>query len=184
MWPLTSSSRSSGMRWSAIGTILSVEMEVGVGRDLEGRRRGRRHGATPELRKNWDLFLLIAPSNVNARADAAATLRAIDLSVPALSRGVEDGTRHREGRLRPRRGRNAPGSRITEEKIAAFVATMRENILSRDTAFRRAYLRAVIDKVEANDAEIRIHGRRTSHINANDRAVFQSTVLSLLADCE
>ena len=54
-----------------------------------------------------------------------------------------------------------PEARITADKIAAFVATMRENVLSGDTAFRRAYLRAVIDKVEVDDSEIRIHGRKT-----------------------
>jgi hypothetical protein len=52
-------------------------------------------------------------------------------------------------------------ARITEERVAAFVAVMRENILAGDTSSRRSYLRAVIDKVEVDDAEIRIHGRRT-----------------------
>ena len=54
-----------------------------------------------------------------------------------------------------------PEARITEDKIASFVATMRDNVLSGDTAFRRSWLRSVIDKVEVDDAEIRIHGRRT-----------------------
>ena len=54
-----------------------------------------------------------------------------------------------------------PEARITGDKIAAFVETMRQNVLSGDTAFRRAYLRAVIDNVEVDDTEIRIHGRRT-----------------------
>jgi hypothetical protein len=54
-----------------------------------------------------------------------------------------------------------PEARITEDRIASFVATMRDNVLSGDTAFRRAWLRSVIDKVEVDDAEIRIHGRRT-----------------------
>lgn len=54
-----------------------------------------------------------------------------------------------------------PEARITEEKIAAFVGTMRDNVLSGDTPFRRAWLRAVIDGVEVDDREIRIHGRRT-----------------------
>ena len=58
-------------------------------------------------------------------------------------------------------GEMTPEARITDDKIAAFVATMRQNVLSGDTAFRRAYLRAVIDKVEVDDAEIRIHGRKT-----------------------
>lgn len=52
-------------------------------------------------------------------------------------------------------------ARITGDKIAAFVETMRQNVLSGDTAFRRAYLRAVIDNVEVDDTEIRIHGRKT-----------------------
>ena len=52
-------------------------------------------------------------------------------------------------------------ARITEERIAAFVGTMRENVLLGDTPFRRAWLRAVIDGVEVDDREIRIHGRRT-----------------------
>ena len=54
-----------------------------------------------------------------------------------------------------------PEARITEERIAAFVGTMREKVLSGDTPFRRAWLRAVIDGVEVDDREIRIHGRRT-----------------------
>jgi site-specific DNA recombinase len=54
-----------------------------------------------------------------------------------------------------------PEARISEDKIAAFVEVMRQNVLTGDTSFRRAYLRAVIDNVEVDDAEIRIHGRRT-----------------------
>ena len=54
-----------------------------------------------------------------------------------------------------------PDARVTEDKIAAFVEFMRRNVLTGDTSFRRSYLRAVIDKVEVDDTEIRIHGRRT-----------------------
>ncbi|MEO5322930.1 hypothetical protein PV773_06370 [Mesorhizobium sp. CC13] len=46
-----------------------------------------------------------------------------------------------------------PGSRITEDKIAAFVETMRGNVLSGDTPFRRAWLRSIIDGVEVDDTE-------------------------------
>jgi hypothetical protein len=53
-----------------------------------------------------------------------------------------------------------PEARITEERIAAFVEVMRANVLSGDTPFRRAWLRAMIDNVEVDDTEIRIHGRR------------------------
>ena len=54
-----------------------------------------------------------------------------------------------------------PDARITEEKIAAFVEVMRTNVLTGDIPFRRAWLRAMIDNVEVDDTEIRIHGRRT-----------------------
>ena len=54
-----------------------------------------------------------------------------------------------------------PETRIAEEKIAAFANLMRENVKSGPIPFRRAYLRAVIDEVEVDDAEIRIHGRKS-----------------------
>jgi hypothetical protein len=54
-----------------------------------------------------------------------------------------------------------PDAKITEDKIAAFVEVMRANVLTGEIPFRRAYLRAVIDNVEVDDSEIRIHGRRT-----------------------
>ena len=58
-------------------------------------------------------------------------------------------------------GEMSPEARITEAKVAAFVALMRENALVGETAFRRAWLRAVIDRVEVGDSDIRIHGRKT-----------------------
>jgi site-specific DNA recombinase len=53
-----------------------------------------------------------------------------------------------------------PRARITDEKISKFVETMRSNVLSGDTPFRRAYIRSVIDQVEVDDDEIRIWGRK------------------------
>ncbi len=54
-----------------------------------------------------------------------------------------------------------PETRITEEKITAFASLMRENVTNGPIPFRRAYLRAVIDQVEVDDTEIRIHGRKS-----------------------
>jgi hypothetical protein len=53
-----------------------------------------------------------------------------------------------------------PRARITDEKIAKFVETMRSNVQTGDTPFRRAYIRSVIDQVEVDDDEIRIWGRK------------------------
>lgn len=54
-----------------------------------------------------------------------------------------------------------PGSRITQDKIAAFVALMRKNVLEGETPFRRAYIRSIVDEVQVDDTEIRIVGRKT-----------------------
>ncbi len=54
-----------------------------------------------------------------------------------------------------------PDARITEDNIAAFAELMRANILSGEIPFRRAYIRSLIDQVEVDDTEIRIHGRRS-----------------------
>ncbi|WP_412033258.1 recombinase family protein [Nitratireductor aquimarinus] len=54
-----------------------------------------------------------------------------------------------------------PEARITADKIAAFVEVMRNNVTDGPIPFRRAWLRAMIDNVEVDDDEIRIHGRRT-----------------------
>ena len=45
----------------------------------------------------------------------------------------------------------SPRARITHDKIATSVETMRTNILTGDTPFRRAYIRSVIDQVEVDD---------------------------------
>jgi hypothetical protein len=44
---------------------------------------------------------------------------------------------------------------------SAFASLMRENVTNGPIPFRRAYLRAVIDQVEVDDTEIRIHGRKS-----------------------
>jgi hypothetical protein len=54
-----------------------------------------------------------------------------------------------------------PEARITADRIDAFTTTMRANIQDGPVPFRRAWLRAMIDNIEVDDAEIRIHGRRT-----------------------
>jgi site-specific DNA recombinase len=54
-----------------------------------------------------------------------------------------------------------PETPVSEEKIATFVEVMRKNVLNGDTPFRRAYIRSIIDQMEVDDAEIRIHGRQT-----------------------
>lgn len=51
-------------------------------------------------------------------------------------------------------------ARITEDKVAAFASVMRENICAGEIPFRRAYIRAIVDQIEVDDSEIRIHGRR------------------------
>jgi hypothetical protein len=53
----------------------------------------------------------------------------------------------------------SPQARITEDKIGAFTELMRKNLKQGSIDSRRAYLRSVIDAIEIDDHEIRIHGR-------------------------
>jgi len=53
-----------------------------------------------------------------------------------------------------------PDVRINAERIAAFTELMRRNVTGGAVEFRRAWLRSMIDNVEVDDEEIRIHGRR------------------------
>lgn len=55
----------------------------------------------------------------------------------------------------------APEARIAPEKIAACVEVMRSNVLNGEIPLRCAYIRSVIDRVDVDDAEIRISGRKT-----------------------
>jgi arylformamidase len=52
-----------------------------------------------------------------------------------------------------------PENRVTEDKVASFVEVMKKNVIYGEVAFRRAYLRSVIDRVEVDDTEVRIIGR-------------------------
>lgn len=54
-----------------------------------------------------------------------------------------------------------PETRINAEKIAAFTEVMRTNVTDGPVPFRRAWLRTMIDNVEVDDEEVRIHGRRS-----------------------
>ncbi len=70
------------------------------------------------------------------------------------------------GQSTPCNARSAP--------ILAFATLMRENIANGPVPFRRAYLRAVIDQIEVDDEEIRIHGRR----NELERLVMTNSVIT------
>lgn len=50
--------------------------------------------------------------------------------------------------------------RLTPELVGQFSTSMREHLASGDIAFRKAYLGSLVDRVEVNDREIRICGRK------------------------
>lgn len=49
---------------------------------------------------------------------------------------------------------------IDPAKITAFGKLMRERLTTGEIPFRKAYLSAIIDRIEADDGQIRIHGRK------------------------
>ena len=50
--------------------------------------------------------------------------------------------------------------RLTPEMVGQFSASMREHLASGDIAFRKAYLGSLVDRVEVDDREVRICGRK------------------------
>ena len=57
-------------------------------------------------------------------------------------------------------GANRPPIVIPGDKIEAFGRLMRERLTTGEIPFRKAYLGAIIDRVEVDDAQIRILGRK------------------------
>jgi site-specific DNA recombinase len=51
---------------------------------------------------------------------------------------------------------------VDRAKIERFGSLMRQNITTGDVPFRKAYLRSLIDAVEADDRVIHIHGSKST----------------------
>ena len=95
-----------------------------------------------------------------------------------LYRLIEDGVAELDGPLKERigglrSGREAAAAaldrlkagsrdsiRLTPELVWQFSTSMREHLTSGDIAFRKAYLGSLVDRVEVDDREIRICGRK------------------------
>jgi len=60
------------------------------------------------------------------------------------------------------RGLRLPGNELSEEKIAARGTLLREQLQVGDPAFRKACLNLLIDRVEVDDAEVRIRGPKSA----------------------
>ncbi|WP_095089997.1 recombinase family protein [Mesorhizobium sophorae] len=137
-----------------IGDLLAGLMQRQTARDEDhGARLSALRAKTADAKGRLDRLYAAIESGIADPGDPtlkdriAAVKTERDLAQIAFDRAVAE--------LNPR-------ARITEESIAAFVAVMRQNVLTGDTPFRRAYIRSVIDQVEVDDTEIRIIGRRTT----------------------
>lgn len=116
---------------------------------------------------------------VDSRADALEREVAdADQRLSRLYRLVEEGVAEPDGMLKARianlrAGREAAsaalaplkagpcdGLRLTTDRIAQFSATMRERIMSGEVPFRKAWIGSIVDRIEVDDREIRIHGRK------------------------
>lgn len=58
------------------------------------------------------------------------------------------------------RGANRPPIVIEQARLEAFASAMRDRLSTGEVPFRKAYLGAIIDRVEVDDAQIRILGRK------------------------
>ncbi len=110
--------------------------------------------------------------SLQARADEA------DERLRRLYKVVEDGLAEMDDLLKDRiaalkadretaytalaraRGTNRAPIVFAADKIAAFGELMREQLTSGTIPFRKAYTRAIIDRIEVDDQQIRICGRK------------------------
>lgn len=137
-----------------IGDLLAGLMQRQTAKDEDhGARLSALRAKTADAKARLDRLYAAIESGIADPGDQtlkdriAAVKTERDLAQIAFDRAVAE---------------TSPRTRITEEKIAAFVDVMRTNVLTGDTPFRRAYIRSVIDQVEVDDAEIRIIGRKTT----------------------
>ena len=72
--------------------------------------------------------------------------------------------------LDPTKSQHGAAIRIDPALIESFGRTMRENLTTGSTPFRKAYLRSLIDVIEVDDAHIRIKGSK----DVLERAVLAS----------
>jgi hypothetical protein len=56
----------------------------------------------------------------------------------------------------------APRHVLSPKKLAAFSAAMRQHLRHGEPAFRKAYLRLFVDRIEVDDEEIRISGPKSA----------------------
>jgi len=65
----------------------------------------------------------------------------------------------------------AQGYELTPERLAAFGRVLREQLASGDVQFRKAYLNLFIDRIEVDDAEVRICGPKAALAKAASGAL-------------
>ncbi len=88
---------------------------------------------------------ILDPSDDTLKERIAAAKTARDIARVSLERALAE---------------LSPQVRVTAEKVARFTSLMRQNIVDGAPEFRRAYIRSIIDAVEVDRTEIKIHGRK------------------------
>ena len=66
---------------------------------------------------------------------------------------------------------NAQGYELTPERLAALGTALREQLVNGDAQFRKAYLNLFIDRIEVDDAEIRLCGSKSTLAKAASGAL-------------
>jgi hypothetical protein len=111
-------------------------------------------------------------------AEKRKTEKGIARLYEAVERGIadldDDTLRHRISALRHRkdelirlisnaeRQKAAPFNLLSTKKINAFASVMRDRLQNGDIAFRKAYLRLFVDRIEVDDEEVRIFGPKSA----------------------
>ena len=73
---------------------------------------------------------------------------------------LKAGREKTRGALERTRSTSRPEFQISRPLIERFAVTMRERMCSGEVSFRKAYLGAILDRMEVDDGKVRIIGRK------------------------
>lgn len=133
----------------------------------------------------WELLSTLATRRAERAASVDARLAALEREAATaeeklkrLYKLIEDGVADIDGLLKERitalkadsdlsrealaraRGNVKAKAEVTEEAVAKFSQLMRQRIQEGDTPARKAWLRAIVDRIEVDDGVIRLFGRK------------------------
>lgn len=134
-------------------------------RELLAQHAASAHGgAAEQARKAKDAEKVFREINASLNRLYALVEQGIAPLDDTLGNRLAELRQRREEALRLKamaeRRRVSPIAKLSAERISAFCDAMRTRLLTADSGTRKAYLRLFVERIEVDDAEVRMFGRK------------------------